>query len=193
MIVYYKMKKEQENKKIIGFDMDGVILDHTSTKLILAKKFGLNITKKETPSGIIKALMPLPKYRKFQVDLNDNPKFKYLAPPMSGARTVLTSIVKSGLPYFLISRRKKEASAIKILKHHGLWPKYFNKTNAFFVKTPEDKNIKALELGITHYIDDEQKVLNALVSVKNKFLFDPLEAFKNPPKYWRIKSWKEIL
>src|SRR3990167_8056199 len=102
------MKKRQENhayrqagNKVIGFDMDGVILDHTSTKLILAKKFGLNITKKETPSEIIKTLMPLPKYRKFQVDLNDNPKFKYLAPPMSGVRTVLTSIVKSGLPYFL--------------------------------------------------------------------------------------------
>ena len=185
------MKKPQVDNMIIGFDMDGVILDHTSTKLILAKKFGLNITEKETPSEIIKTLMPLPKYRKFQIDLNDNPKFKYLAPPMSGVKTVLTSIVKSGLPYFLISRRKKEASAIKILKHHDLWPKYFNKTNAFFVKTPEDKNIKALELGITHYIDDEQKVLNALVSVKNKFLFDHLDVFKNSG-YARVKSWKEI-
>ena len=110
---------------------------------------------------------------------------------MSGVKTVLTSIIKSGTPYFLVSRRKKARSAIKILKHHGLWPKYFNKNNAFFVKTPEDKNTKSIELGITHYIDDEQKVLNALVSVKNKYLFDQLNVFKNSG-YARVKSWKEV-
>ncbi|HEY4474984.1 MAG TPA: hypothetical protein VJC06_03615 [Candidatus Paceibacterota bacterium] len=132
-----------------------------------------------------------PTYRKFQIDLNDNPKFKYLAPPMSGVKTILTKIVRSGTPYFLVSRRKKAASAIKILKYHGLWPKYFNKNNAFFVKTPEDKNIKASELRITHYFDDESMVLDKLISVKNKFLFDPLDVFKNPP-YRRIKSWKEL-
>ncbi len=171
--------------------MDGVILDPTSTKLMLAKKFGLNITEKETPSEIIKNLMPLPIYRKFQIDLNDNPKFKYLSPPMLGVETMLARIVRSGLPYFLVSRRKKPVSAIKILKHHGLWPKYFNKNNAFFVKTPEDKNIKALELGITHYFDDEQKVLEKLVIVKNRFLFDHLDVFKNSG-YTRVKSWKEL-
>ena len=37
------MKKGQENKKIIGFDMDGVILDHTENKLLLAQKFNLSM------------------------------------------------------------------------------------------------------------------------------------------------------
>ena len=185
------MKKGQDSKKIIGFDMDGVILDHTETKLLLAKKFGLKITEKETPSEIIRNLMPRPVYLKFQIALNDNPKFKYLAPPMPGVKTILARIIKSGVPYFLISRRKKAVSAIKILKHHGLWPKYFNKNNAFFVKTPEDKNIKAVELGVTHYFDDEPRVLEKLVDVKYKLLFDSVDVFKNSG-YARVKSWKEV-
>ena len=38
-------KKEQGNNKIIGFDMDGVILDHTQNKIRSAKKLGFSITK----------------------------------------------------------------------------------------------------------------------------------------------------
>lgn len=185
------MKKEQENKKIIGFDMDGVVLDHTKNKLLLAKKFNLNIKRKETPSDLIKHKMPLPVYRKFQIDLNDNPKFRYLCTTMPGVKQILAKLIKQKMPYFLISRRKKSISAIKILKHHGLWPKYFNKTNTFFVLTPEDKNAKAKELGVTHYFDDQQTILNKLVNVENKFLFDSVDVFKNSG-YTRVKSWKEV-
>ena len=185
------MKKRQENKKIFGFDMDGVILDHTEIKLLLAMKFNLSIKKEETPSDIIKRLMPSPVYSKFQIDLNDNPEFRYLCTPMPGAKQVLGKLIRHKVPYFLVSRRKKPLLAIKILKHHGLWPKYFNKTNAFFVLTPEDKNEKSKELDITHYFDDQQTILNKLVSVENKFLFDSLGVFKNCG-YARVKSWKEI-
>jgi len=65
---------------------------------------------------------------------------------MPGAKQVLGKLIRHKVPYFLVSRRKKPLLAIKILKHHGLWPKYFNKTNAFFVLTPEDKNEKSKEL-----------------------------------------------
>jgi FMN phosphatase YigB (HAD superfamily) len=185
------MKKRQENKTVVVFDMDGVVLDHTENKLLLARKFSLNIKKEETPSDLIKHRMPLPTYRKFQVDLNDNPEFSYLCTPMPGVKKVLAQLTKKGLPYFLVSRRKKPGMAVKILKHHGLWPRYFNKTNAFFVLTPEDKNVKAKELGITHYFDDQQTILDKLMDVENKFLFDCVDVFKNSP-YRRIKSWKEI-
>src|SRR3989338_2843791 len=183
--------KAQGDKKIIGFDMDGVVLDHTENKLLLAKKFNLKIKKEETPSDLIRHLMPLSVYRKFQIDLNDNPKFRCLCAVMPGTKQIFRRIIKSEVPYFLVSRRKKERAAIKILKYHGLWPKYFNKNNAYFVITPEDKNKKAVELGITHYFDDQQTILDKLVNVKNKFLFDHLGVFKNSP-YRRIKSWKEI-
>ncbi len=185
------MKNNVDNQKIIGFDMDGVVLDHTENKLLLAKKFNLNIKKEETPSDIIRGLMPSRVYSKFQIDLNDNPKFRYLCTPMPEAKQVLAKIIESRVPYFLVSRRKKPIRAVKILKHHGLWPKYFNKTNSFFVITPEDKNVKSKELGITHYFDDQQTILDKLTGVKNKILFDSIGVFKNSP-YRRIKSWKEI-
>lgn len=130
-------------------------------------------------------------YEKFQYHLNDDPKFMFLCSPMPGVKTILAKMIKSKTPYFLVSRRKNPLFAAKILKHHGLWPKYFNKTNAFFVLTPEDKNVKAKELRITHYFDDQQTILDKLVSVENKFLFDSVDVFKNSG-YARVRSWKEI-
>lgn len=196
------MKHNVDNHIIIGFDMDGVVLDHTENKLLLAKFFNLNIKREETPSDIIKGLMPTQIYSKFQIMLNDDPKFRYLCSPMLGAKQALEKIMKLKMPYFLVSRRKKPLLALKILKYHGLWPKYFNRGNSFFVLTPEDKNTKAKELGITHYFDDQQTVLDKLTSIENKFLFDPLKVFKNPSPfrkvrdknsgYARVRSWKEI-
>ena len=183
--------KSQVNNKIVGFDMDGVVLDHTKNKIFLAKKLGINIKIKETPSDIIKGLIPSPVYSKFQINLNDNPKFRYLCSPMPGAKEALDKLIRTNQQYFLISRRKKPIRAVKILKYHGFWPRYFNKTNTFFVLTPKDKDEKSKELGITHYFDDQQTVLNELVGVKNRFLFDSLEVFKNSP-HRRIKSWKKI-
>ncbi len=172
--------------------MDGVIIDHAQRKVELAKNFGFKIAIKETPSEIIKNLIkPLAIYHKFQRVLYDAPETALSSPLMPGVKSVLAKIKKSNIPYYLISRRKKEETAITILIKHGLWPKYFNQQNTFFVLEPEDKEIKAKALGITHYIDDEQKVLDVLHSVPNKILFDSLRIFKNSG-YARVKSWKEV-
>ncbi len=197
------MNKPQVDNMVIGFDMDGVIIDHAERKVLLAKNFGFKIAKKKTPSEIIKDLItPLATYRKFQRVLYDAPETALHSPLMPGVKSVLAKIKSSNIPYYLISRRKKEETAIALLAKHGLWPKYFNKKNTFFVLEPEDKEIKSKALGITHYIDDEQKVLEVLHSVPNKILFDPLGVFKNPSPfgkvrdknsgYARVKSWKEI-
>jgi len=183
--------KNTVDKKIIGFDMDGVIIDHVSNKIRSAKKFGFKITKKQTPTEIIRTLIPQPEYGKFQTYLYNHPVNGLRPKPMPGVKKVLSVMKKSGVPFFLISRRKKHHISKILLKKNGLWPKYFNKDNTFFVDEIEDKEIKAKELGITHYIDDERKVLTALVSVKNKFLFDYLGAFPDS-EYKRISSWKEI-
>lgn len=182
---------DNKSRNIIGFDMDGVIIDHTETKLLLAKKFKLQIKRIETPSDLIKPLIPQLIYPKFQFDLNDNPRFRHISLLMPGIKEALEKIIRSEMSYFLVSRRKKPIIATKILKYHGLWPKYFNNKNTFFVLTPEDKNLKAKELGITHYFDDQCSVLEKLTDVKNRFLFDHLNVFKNP-LYKRIRSWKEI-
>ena len=171
--------------------MDGVIIDHSTRKIVLAKKMGFKIKRRETSSEIIKDLIPEPEYKNLQFMLYNDPKISLLSPLMPGVKPALYRLQKNGTPFFLISRRQEHGLSKKLLAKHGLWPRYFNKENTFFVKEVVDKEIMAKKLGITHYVDDEQKVLDALVSVKNKFLFDPLGAFKNPPVR-RIKSWKEI-
>jgi 5'(3')-deoxyribonucleotidase len=183
--------RQQVDKKIVGFDMDGVIIDHVRNKIRLAGLFGVKLTPAQTPSEIIKNTMPEPQYRELQYLLYDHPEIGPSAPMMPGVKLVLEKLQKQGVPYFLISRRKRAGTAVKLLSRHGLWPKYFNKKNTYFVKEVEDKEVKAKALGITHYIDDEQKVLKALNSVKNKFLFDYIGVFKDTP-YNRITSWREI-
>jgi len=179
------------NRKIIGFDMDGVIIDHSERKVILAKELGFIIKKTETTPEVMKKLLPEPKYRKLQYFLYDDPQKEFLPLLMFGVKPVLSRLKRDKVPFFVISRRQKHDIAIKLLRKHGLWPRFFNKKNSFFVDKIEDKEIVAKKLGITHYIDDDQRVLTALVSVKNKFLFDSLGVFKNSG-YTRVGSWREI-
>lgn len=172
--------------KIIGFDLDGVIIDHTALKLRLAAERGFGLKPEQTPSDIIKCVIPPPILDELKKALYHNPKIAYTSPLMAGAKNNLAKIKGRKIPYFLISRRKDAKVAVNLLKRRGLWPEYFNKNNSFFVLKPEDKNIKALELGITHYIDDEITVLEQLTDIKNKFLFDRFNVFKDAEHYTRI-------
>ena len=187
------MRSEKVDKKlIVGFDMDGVILDNADSKIKIAKKFGLTIKLGHTPSEILKTLMPQVVWEEFQNILYDHLRFAFSNPLMRGTRTTLEELTKKKIPIFLISRRKIPEIAIKILKRHSLWPKYFNDMNSFFVSHPKDKDTTASKLGVTHYIDDELKIINALASVPNKFLFDPVNAFKKADYYTKIRSWSEF-
>lgn len=187
------MKRSHVDKKpMIGFDMDGVILDNADSKIKVAKKFGLTIKLKHTPSEILKTLMPQVIWEEFQNLLYDHPRFAFSTPLMRGARGILDDLEKKNIRYFLISRRKIPEIAIKILAKHSLWPNYFNEQNSFFVIHPKDKDTRAAQLGLTHYIDDELKVINVLSSVPNKFLFDQFNVFKTADHYTKIKSWSEF-
>lgn len=185
--------KNSSDKKIIGFDLDGVIINHAPSKIELAKKLGFNLKLRDTPSEIIKTIIDPASLKELQQNLYHNPKFFKTAPLMTGAESGLLKLKKRGLPFILISRRSEPKSAIESLKHHGLWPKFFNKNNTFFVAEPEDKNIKAREFGVTHYADDESRVLEKLTNVKNKFLFDNLGVFDNVHDYVSVKSWDELV
>ncbi|MBI2062283.1 MAG: hypothetical protein HYT64_01140 [Candidatus Yanofskybacteria bacterium] len=196
------MTKSQVDNKVIGFDMDGVVFDHTENKIRAAKKFGILLKKKQTPSILVKEFFSPSDYEKFKKYFYDDIAKTYKPNLMPGVKEVLELVKKRQIQFYLISRQKYPQKAIGILSFYGLWPKYFNRKNTFFVLEPEDKEIKANALGITHYIDDEQKVLDVLHSVPNKILFDPLGIFKNPSPfgkvrdknsgYARVKSWKEV-
>ena len=118
-----------------------------------------------------------------------------LAPDIiKGAREGLERVRQSGRPYFLISRRGNWMMAVKMLERQGLWPKYFNRDNAFFVITPEDKDVKARSLGISAYVDDQPSVLEKLASVPNRFLFDQFRQFGALPfPHKKVSSWDQIL
>lgn len=188
-----KSKKNDTQAPYIGFDMDGVIIDHTIPKIRLAEKFGFSITPEQTPSDILKNLMPEKIRKEFQHTLYSDLKIALESPLMRGAKPALREIVKSGIPFVLITRRKDPEVAMRLLERHGLWPEFFHEKNTFFVIEPEDKNAKASELGLTHYLDDELKVLNALIDVENKFLFDKYDSFPDMTLYPKISSWQEFL
>ncbi len=179
-------------KKVIGLDLDGVILDHASQKVKLAKEFGYEIRLEQTPSDIFFQTVPDKEIRrKIQHLLYDDPVVSLQSSIMEGAVHGLDLIKSKSYDLFLISRRKNPIFTIETLKYHKLWPKYFSEDNTFFVSEPEDKEIYAKKLNVTHYVDDEQKVLDVLESVKNKFLFDPYQVFKDS-KYARVKDWIEL-
>lgn len=178
---------------IIGFDLDGVIIDHTENRLKLAKKFGFDLDPPQSHPEVIGNLIPEKALEELKNQLYHDPSIALSAPLMPGAMEVLEKFQSEDRPIFLISRRKKSGMAVRLLEQHGIWPKYFNETNTFFVSRPEDKNVKAMELGITHYIDDELKVLQKLAYVQNRFLFDQFKIQEESDLYRKIASWGEFL
>lgn len=188
-------KSKENNSQIthIGFDMDGVIIDHTIPKMQLAEKFGFSITPEQTPSDILRNIMPEKIRKEFQHLLYSDPKISLTSPLMRGVKPALREIIKRGIPFALITRRKDPVITVQLLERHGLWPEFFHEENTFFVINPEDKNVKASELGLTHYLDDELKVLKVLKDVENRFLFDKYGVLSEDKSYKKISSWQDFL
>jgi uncharacterized HAD superfamily protein len=181
-----------KNPKIIGLDLDGVIIDHTKMKIQLAKKRGFNLKPKDAQSEKIKSVLPLPHRRLIQYFLYSHPLLALQAPLIPMAKRGLEKIKQSKIPYFLISRRREPELAIKLLRRHSLWPRYFHPKNTFFVIHKEEKDEIAKRFGITHYVDDETEVLGKITSVKHRFLFDPYNAFRKTP-YVRVANWPKLV
>lgn len=188
-----KSKKSGSKTIHIGFDMDGVIIDHTLPKIRLAEKFGFKITPEQTPSDVLRNIMPDDVRKEFQHLLYSDPKISLASPLMRGVKPALRELAKRDVPFVLITRRKAPEVTIQLLERHGLWPDFFHDKNTFFVLNPEDKNVKALALGLTHYLDDELKVIKALTDVENRFLFDKYGVLPEDPYYKKTHSWQDFL
>ena len=185
-----------KTSKIIGLDLDGVIIDHTKNRVRLAEKLGFSLAPEETVTDIVKKKLPKDTYDTIKNLIYDDPTIGVSSPFMHGAEKGLKYLHEHGIPYYVISRRDPYDMAIQLLKKLGRWPSYFNEKNTFFVKTKEDKNNKARELGVTIYLDDQPSVLDALVDVPQKLLFDPLYAYAKRPEYTqysKIHSWDKFI
>jgi len=183
---------EADKRTIVGFDMDGVILDLSSHKIAIAKRFGLSIEPRETASDLLRERFSKEDYGIFQRILYTEPESTLSAPLIDGVVDNLEQMMLNETPFHLISRRRVFQFAIERFKTAGLWPKYFNEKNTFFVDRPADKNTKARELGVTHFIDDETAIIDILHDVPNKILFDPQNAFPKWDKTPRILHMSEL-
>lgn len=182
----------QDENFVVGFDLDGVIVDHTQNKMRIAARYGVTICPEETHSERMKALFDPDVYREIQEQMYDDTDEALSAPLMEGAFGALASLREHGIPYFLISRRKKPIHALHLLERRGLWGEYFTPENTFFVENMEDKDPVARELGVTHFIDDEERVLRLMPSVPHRVLFDVRNLFAESDNLSRVKSWSEL-
>jgi len=175
---------------VIGFDLDGVIIDHTKNKIKKLRELGYNIRAEETSLEKLKSLISLDDYRIVQ-------KFIYnevtpIASPMRGAIKTISNLNKD-YSLAIISRRRPETRNIALdwLKEHGFL-KFF-KDNIYFVDSDDKKDTVARKLRIDAYIDDKLKVLKLLKNVPNKILFDPFDCFTvNEEDIKKIKNWQSL-
>jgi hypothetical protein len=186
------MRSGSQPTKLIGFDMDGVLIDHTGIRIELARRYGIELAPKDTPSDILRTVIPNEERWAIQNAIYNDPAMALEAPLMAGAEKGLEILSSAGIPFVLISRRKDPQLAIRLMEARGIWPRYFNERNTTFVITPEDKDRRSTELGITHYVDDEMKVLAALTTVPHKILFDPHGAHTDIP-YILAGDWGALM
>ena len=125
------MPRSQDNNegKIIGFDLDGVIIDHTQNKIRLAKARGFDLNAVQVQGDVFKKYIKEEIRRDIQKFLYEDLEISLSPLLMIGALEGLSKIRESGIPYFLISRRKKFGNAIKLLNIRGLWPDFFHNEN----------------------------------------------------------------
>ncbi|MFI5240380.1 MAG: HAD family hydrolase [Candidatus Saccharimonadia bacterium] len=178
--------------KIIGFDLDGTILDHTNNKLRLAELYGYSLIAQQTPSGIMGRFLAPSDMRKVSDRLYGNISDGMKSQLMPGVTNALSRLDEQKLPYFLLSRRQSEI-AVALLEHFGLWPKFFGPSNTAFVETMPDKAPYAHEFGITHFLDDHISTLvRPLGFIPHKYLFDPYHLLPSSKAYQKVSSWDEI-
>ena len=176
----------------MGFDMDGVIIDHAPNKLALAGSYAVHLLPEETHSELLALKFARNEYLAFQNELYGNSAFALSAPLMDGAYDVLHTLRESAVRCVLISRRKNPANAIALLTERGLWGDIFTDQNAFFVQSPEEKNMVGVREGVTHFFDDERKVLRVMPDIQRRYLVDTFHQFNDETELPRVYDWNMV-
>ena len=182
----------QEDIFVVGFDLDGVIIDHTQNKMRIGARYGVTLRPEDTQSERMADLFSKETYREIQKQMYDDTDEALSAPLMEGAFAGLASLREHDIPYFLISRRKTPINALHLIERRGLWGEYFTPENTFFVEHMEDKDPVARELGVTHFVDDERRVLRLMPSVPKRILFDDRSHFADDTDFLCVRSWSEL-
>lgn len=173
----------------IGLDFDGVIIDHSQNKIKVAESLGFRIKVKQTPSHILKNILPGGEYKKLQKAIYG--KLTLKAPPVLGAFKAIQDLSKSrNYNLYIISRRESPRIALAWLKKYKIL-NYIPRKNIFFIKEDKEKNKLAKKLKLKVFLDDKISVLESLLSVSCRVFFNHQLVTINK-KFLEIKSWREF-
>lgn len=176
----------------IGFDMDGVLVDHTEWKQILARQFGYTLTAAQTTSDAMREIVSDDHRDEIQRLLYQDDRFALSPALMPSARELLGALAAANIRFTLISRRRSHDLARLLLEKHKLRPDYFSDANTYFVGSTNDKAVVCARLGVTHYIDDEVGVLEGLTTVPYRFLMDPFGVTASDARWRRVANLSEL-
>src|SRR3989344_2086671 len=107
--------KSLVDKKIIGFDMDGVVINNNPLKLEIAQKLGYKLKLTQTASEIIRKILSPEDLRSLQTALYHNLGVSMNAGLMPGITDLLSKIKEKKIPFYLVSRRAAPEIAIEYL------------------------------------------------------------------------------
>ena len=175
----------------IGLDLDGVIIDHTSSRIKKACELGYDLKPGETSTHIIKKIL-VPEHYKEQQNYVYGPA-SLSAPEMAGAIGHIKNLSKNH-EIFVISRRNIYDGGDKLglewLGDKGFF-EHIPKENIFFVPHDEKgaKNVVAKKLGLEIYLDDQLKILEEIPDVKTRVLFDQHNVSSPPSPYAKVINW----
>lgn len=177
---------------IIGFDLDGVIIDHTQNKMQIASRYGIPLAPEDTHAEHMGAHFTPELYREIKSQLYDSTHEALGAPLMAGAFATLAKLREQGIQYFLVSLQKNPMHASHLLEERGLWGTYFTPENTLFAKNADEKHALASQIGVTHFIDDEPNILDIMTTIPYRILFDSRSLFPDKNEYEHVHSWSEL-
>lgn len=177
---------------VVGFDLDGVIIDHTQNKIMIASRYGIALTPGETHAEHMSEHFTPEMYRDIKSQLYNSTPEALEAPLMEGAFSTLAKLREQGIQYFLVSLQKDPMHALHLMEERGLWGTYFTPENTFFAHDKEEKHAIATTIGVSHFVDDEPNVLDIMTLIPNRILFDARKLFPDKAEYPHVQSWEEL-
>lgn len=174
----------------IGLDLDGVIIDHTHNKIRLARSFGFNIKKEQTPSEIFKNIIPHRTCNQIKKRLYGLLSLK--ARPVPSALWGIKKLKNLGCKLFIISKRRNARIAMAWLQGHNVL-NVIPRRNVFFRRSENQKGALAKKLNLDIFLDDETKVLKKFKHTPNLVLFNFYQTALPRGPWRQIKSWKAFV
>lgn len=172
--------------------MDGVIVDHSATVVEYLASKDIVITGREAIFSNLPKLLNHDMLNDLFNSMYESHEGTLKSELMPGVIEALDHFQRQGCKMYLLSRRNDKIIPQAMLERLGLWPKYFDETNTFFVERSYRKPEIAAELGITHYIDDQPAALLGIMNfIPNKFLFDQYNCMPDNKAYKKISTWQK--